>query len=94
MCIANLPPDLRYAHIILIILLSLTLCIFGHRNRPENKILVGVTPGPHEPNVDTINNFLKPVVDELKELWTNGMTIKRAGKQCGSLFYKRTTHIA
>ncbi|KAF8670090.1 hypothetical protein RHS04_08678, partial [Rhizoctonia solani] len=45
------------------------------RNRPENKILVGVTPGPHEPNVDTINNFLKPMVSELLELWKEGMSI-------------------
>ncbi|KDN46958.1 hypothetical protein RSAG8_04035, partial [Rhizoctonia solani AG-8 WAC10335] len=43
------------------------------RNRPENKILVGVTPGPHEPNVDTINHFLRPMVDELLELWNDGM---------------------
>ncbi|EUC58638.1 transposase family tnp2 protein, partial [Rhizoctonia solani AG-3 Rhs1AP] len=46
------------------------------RNLPENKILVGVTPGPHEPNVDTINNFLRPMVDELLELWNDGMNIK------------------
>ncbi|QRW22827.1 Transposase family Tnp2 protein [Rhizoctonia solani] len=45
------------------------------RNRPENKILVGVTPGPHEPNVNTINNFLKPMVSELLELWKEGMSI-------------------
>ncbi|QRW26210.1 Transposase family Tnp2 protein [Rhizoctonia solani] len=44
-------------------------------NRPENKILVGVTPGPHEPNVNTINNFLKPMVSELLELWKEGMSI-------------------
>ncbi|CAE6438911.1 unnamed protein product [Rhizoctonia solani] len=30
------------------------------RGRPENKILVGVIPGPHESTVDTIHNFLEP----------------------------------
>ncbi|KDN33388.1 hypothetical protein RSAG8_13520, partial [Rhizoctonia solani AG-8 WAC10335] len=59
---------------------AISLCIANlppHlRNLPENKILVGVTPGPHEPNVDTINNFLDPMVDELLELWNNGMTIR------------------
>ncbi|KEP45885.1 transposase family tnp2 protein, partial [Rhizoctonia solani 123E] len=59
---------------------AISLCIGNlppHlRNLPENKILVGVTPGPHEPNVDTINNFLRPMVDELLELWNDGMNIK------------------
>lgn len=40
-----------------------------------------MTPGQHEPNVDTINNFLKPMVDELLELWDDGMIIKNTGKQ-------------
>lgn len=48
--------------------------------RPENKILVGVIPGPHEPNVDTINNFLGPMVTELLHLWNNGMTVKYLGE--------------
>ncbi|CUA67670.1 Ankyrin and IPT/TIG repeat-containing protein C26H5,05 [Schizosaccharomyces pombe 972h-] [Rhizoctonia solani] len=45
------------------------------RNRPENKIMVGVIPGPHEPNVDTINNFLEPMVHELLSLWDKGVSI-------------------
>ncbi|KAF8592841.1 hypothetical protein BDV93DRAFT_462282 [Ceratobasidium sp. AG-I] len=68
--------------------------MFGRRNRPENKILVGVTPGPHEPNVDTINNFLKPMVDELLELWNDGMTIKRVGKKYRSLHHIHVALIA
>ncbi|CAE6534790.1 unnamed protein product, partial [Rhizoctonia solani] len=45
------------------------------RARPENKIVVGVIPGPHEPNVDTINNFLEPMVQELLSLWDKGVAI-------------------
>lgn len=59
------------------------------RNRPENKILAGVTPGPHEPDVDTINHFLKPMVDELLELWDDGITIKCPGKPDCSWRYER-----
>lgn len=50
-----------------------------YRARPENKILVGVTPGPHEPNVDTINNFLEPMVHELLSLWNCGVSITDQG---------------
>ena len=34
----------------------------------ENKILVGVIPGPHEPK-KTINTFISPLVEELLQLW-------------------------
>ena len=37
----------------------------------ENVILVGVIPGPREPQFD-INSFLKPLVDDLLLLW-NGV---------------------
>ncbi|CAE6532296.1 unnamed protein product [Rhizoctonia solani] len=46
------------------------------RARPENKIIVGVIPGPHEPNVNTMNNFLEPMVLELMSLWNEGISIK------------------
>ena len=35
----------------------------------HNIILVGVIPGPREPQLH-MNTFLQPLVDELKELWT------------------------
>ena len=38
------------------------------RFRPENIIIVGVIPGPHEP-VKHINSFLNPLVQELQKLW-------------------------
>ena len=34
----------------------------------ENVILVGVIPGPKEPQLH-INSFLSPLVDELQQLW-------------------------
>ncbi|KAB5588099.1 Transposase family tnp2 protein [Ceratobasidium theobromae] len=45
------------------------------RGRPKNKILVGVIPGPHESNVDTIHNFLEPLVDQLLQLWRTGVSL-------------------
>lgn len=38
------------------------------RFKPENVMLVGVIPGPHEPKL-TINTYLKPLVEELNILW-------------------------
>lgn len=43
----------------------------------ENVFLVGVIPGPHEPSLHEINHFLKPLVDELHELWTHGVFLTR-----------------
>ena len=36
--------------------------------RPENIIIVGVIPGPHEPSKH-INSFLNPLVLKLQKLW-------------------------
>ena len=38
------------------------------RFKPENVIMVGIIPGPREPKGD-INYFLKPLVDELIDVW-------------------------
>ena len=40
----------------------------GERFKPENVIVVGCIPGPKEPK-GNVNSFLKPLVDELLELW-------------------------
>lgn len=55
----------------------------------HNIILVGVIPGPLEPQLH-MNTFLQPLVDELKELWTgvpmatsiNVSTVVRAALLC------------
>lgn len=44
------------------------------RFKPENVMIVGVIPGPSEPK-GNMNTFLKPIVNELLDLW-NGVTIK------------------
>ena len=38
------------------------------RYSSENVLLVGVIPGPHEPS-KTMNDYLKPLVEDLLELW-------------------------
>ena len=38
------------------------------RYSSENIILIGVFPGPREPK-KTMNSYLRPLVDELKQLW-------------------------
>ncbi|RDX39658.1 hypothetical protein OH76DRAFT_1328342, partial [Lentinus brumalis] len=40
---------------------------------PENIFLVGVIPGPKEPNVHQLNHILRPLVDELLEMWDPGI---------------------
>lgn len=39
----------------------------------ENICLLGIIPGPSEPSLDQINHFLRPLVDELLELWHSGV---------------------
>lgn len=39
------------------------------RFQPENTILVGVMPGRKEPETYDINNYFRPLVDELKQLY-------------------------
>ena len=39
------------------------------RYKRENMILVGIIPGPSEPH-HHLNSYLKPLVEELNELWT------------------------
>ena len=39
----------------------------SERFKPENVLLVGIIPGPHEPKL-TINSYLEPLVAELNLL--------------------------
>ena len=49
------------------------------RYKPENIILRGIIPGPHEPEL-TINSYLEPVVNDLQKLWKRvSMKSKRGG---------------
>lgn len=56
------------------------------RFRPEYLYLVGIIPGPHEPSLDQINHFLRPLVDELLEFWHSGVYFARtAARDVGRL---------
>ena len=44
------------------------------RFRNENVLLVGLIPGPKEPQIN-VNTYLKPLVNELLQLW-NGVDLK------------------
>ena len=44
------------------------------RFKPENVILVGIIPGPKEPSL-TIDSFLQPLIEELKEMFTEGFSV-------------------
>lgn len=45
------------------------------RYSKENVIIAGVIPGPDEPSKH-INTYLRPIVDELNELWETGFSYK------------------
>lgn len=46
------------------------------RFKPENTIVFGVIPGPKESSLN-INSYLEPIVDELLDIWHNGLTLQR-----------------
>ena len=52
------------------------------RNRylTENTILVVIIPGPREPR-ENVNTYLRPIVNELKELWTGVIMTNAVGAQ-------------
>ena len=53
------------------------------RYKEENIILVGIIPGQNEPSL-TINLYLSPLVEELKEGWDKGFAVKTS--ECNSSY--------
>ena len=49
------------------------------RYKRENVLLIGVIPGPKEPDHD-INSFLNPFVEDLQTLWSSGKNMIADGK--------------
>ncbi|PIL28719.1 hypothetical protein GSI_08763 [Ganoderma sinense ZZ0214-1] len=47
------------------------------RYRPENIYLAGIIPGPKEPSLQELNHHLRPLVDELIQLWYHGVYLSR-----------------
>jgi hypothetical protein len=47
------------------------------RYQPENMYLAGIIPGPAEPPTACINNYIRPLVDDLLEFWSPGVHFSR-----------------
>ena len=73
MNVANLDVNLRYA--ILQFKYS-NLTYLQCRYRPENLLLCGLTPGPHELTADELQLFMAAFVDDLLMLYDRGIIVK------------------
>ena len=49
------------------------------RSRPEN-VYMSVIPGPREPQNEQINNFLRPLVDDLQPCWFSGIWYSKTSR--------------
>ena len=47
------------------------------RYKTENMYLAGIVPGPREPSLTQINHLLRPLINELLELWDPGVWYTR-----------------
>ncbi|KAJ7862317.1 hypothetical protein B0H13DRAFT_1490827, partial [Mycena leptocephala] len=56
-----------------------------------NIILCGMTPGPKEPTAEQLQNYLKPIVDDLILLYDRGITVKGPGHSNGEVSVFRLT---
>jgi hypothetical protein len=54
--------------------LSLPLSI---RYKPENLYLAGIIPGPREPSVEELNQYLAPLIDDATVSWDRGVHYQR-----------------
>ena len=61
------------------------------RNKPENIILVGLIPGPNEPQL-TLNSFLAPLIEEISTAWTHGFEVHTV--EAGQQQYSQTIRLA
>lgn len=50
------------------------------RYRRENVYLAGVMPGPKAPSLEEINHLLDPLVEELVEMWVNGLYFSQTAR--------------
>ncbi|KAL5512268.1 hypothetical protein ACEPAG_9351 [Sanghuangporus baumii] len=47
------------------------------RFRRENLHIVGIIPGPHEPDLEAINAYTRPLIDDMVVLWNHGVRLSR-----------------
>lgn len=45
------------------------------RYRTSNLLLTSILPGPKEQTADEIQRFIRPIVTDLRRLWTHGMMV-------------------
>ncbi|CAG8568750.1 29327_t:CDS:2, partial [Racocetra persica] len=63
------------------------------RYRSENLILTGIIPGPREPDTTQLQNYLQPIINELKQLWS-GQLFKTTLYPIGRMFHCALIQIA
>ncbi|PLW33130.1 hypothetical protein PCASD_17572 [Puccinia coronata f. sp. avenae] len=66
----------KHASVTFVIMVCLSLPV-ELRYRPENIFLVGIAPGPKEPSLEQTNWILRPVVEQLKSLWSTGTYLSK-----------------
>lgn len=66
----------KHVSVTFIIMVCMSLPV-SLRYRPENIFLAGIAPGPKEPSLEQVNWILRPVVEQLKRLWTSGLRLSK-----------------
>lgn len=49
------------------------------RYKPENLYIAGIVPGPHEPSLERLNHYMRPLIDDMETLWRPGVHFSRSG---------------
>ena len=70
-CIANLSPEYRYVHNFMLLHL-LNPCSSYHT---ANLLLAGIMPGPREQDYDQVQRYLRILVNDLLQLWKEGIVL-------------------
>lgn len=47
------------------------------RYKSENMFIAGIIPGPREPKLTAINSYMKPLIDDMIDLWSPGVRLSR-----------------
>ena len=64
-----------------------------YRHRVSNLLLTSVLPGPKEQTPDELQRFLRPVVNDLKRLWRDGISIQTPSCLPGESTYLILHHV-
>ncbi|TDL19964.1 hypothetical protein BD410DRAFT_815795 [Rickenella mellea] len=47
------------------------------RYLPENMYLVGIVPGPSKPHLNDLNHYLRPLMDDMSQAWSDGIYLSQ-----------------